>query len=109
MLLLHIHICRYKPRYLVDIDRYIQTFKTTQDNVNSYDLLKQLSELTRIKDIDKLDNFADIILDNIRQNARIDLSDGLDKRRIISRIKRFIKITTISSISISIFLFFSLL
>ena len=59
-----------------------QRFKTTQDNVNRYDLLKQLSEITAIKDIDKLDNFADVILDNIKQNARIDLSDGLDKEEL---------------------------
>ena len=59
-----------------------QKFKTTQDNVNRYDLLKQLSEITGIKDIDKLDNFADIILDNIKQNTRIDMSDGLDKEEL---------------------------
>ena len=59
-----------------------QQFKTTQDNLNRYDLLKQLSEITGIKDIDKLDNFADVILDNIKQNARIDLSDGLDKEEL---------------------------
>jgi hypothetical protein len=59
-----------------------QKFKTTQDNVNRYDLLKQLSEITNIKDIDKLDNFADVILDNIKQNARIDLTDGLDKEEL---------------------------
>ncbi|HET7644299.1 MAG TPA: hypothetical protein VFK40_12375 [Nitrososphaeraceae archaeon] len=56
-----------------------QKFKTTQDNVNRYDLLKQLSEITGIKVVDKLDNFANIILDNIIQNTRIDTSDGLDK------------------------------
>ena len=59
-----------------------QKFKTTQDNVNRYDLLKQLSDITGIKDIDKLDNFADVILDNIKQNSRIDLSDGLDKEEL---------------------------
>ena len=60
-----------------------QKFKTTQDNqLNRYDLLKQLSEITGIKDIDILDNFADVILDNIKQNARIDLSDGLDKEEL---------------------------
>ncbi len=59
-----------------------QKFKTTQDNVNRYDLLKQLSEITGIKDIDKLDNFADVILDSLKQNARIDLSDGLDKEEL---------------------------
>jgi hypothetical protein len=50
-------------------------------------LLKQLSEITGIKDIDKLDNFAGIILDNIRQNTRIDLSDGLDKEVLFQGLK----------------------
>jgi hypothetical protein len=69
-------------------DNEKQKFKTTQDNnVNRYDLLKQLSEITGIKDIDKLDNFADIILDNIKQNARIDLSDGLDKEELFQGLK----------------------
>jgi hypothetical protein len=63
-------------------DNEKQKFKTTQDNVNRYDLLKQLSEITGIKDIDKLDNFADVILDNLKQNSRIDLSDGLDKEEL---------------------------
>lgn len=64
-----------------------QKFKTTQDNVNRYDLIKQLSEITGIKDIDKLDNFADIILDSIKQNTRIDLSDGLDKEELLQGLK----------------------
>ena len=69
-------------------DNEKQKFKTTQDNqLNRYDLLKQLSEITGIKDIDKLDNFADIILDNIKQNARIDLSDGLDKEELFQGLK----------------------
>ena len=46
-------------------------------------MLKQLSEITSIKDIDKLDNFADVILDNIKQNTRIDMSDGLDKEELL--------------------------
>ncbi len=64
-----------------------QQFKTTQDNLNRYDLLKQLSEITGIKDIDKLDNFADVILDNIKQNTRIDMSDGLDKEELLQGLK----------------------
>ena len=68
-------------------DNEKQKFKTTQDNVNRYDLIKQLSEITGIKDIDKLDNFADVILDNIKQNARIDLSDGLDKEELFQGLK----------------------
>ena len=75
-------------------DNEKQKFKTTQDNVNRYDLLKQLSEITGIKDIDKLDNFADVILDNIKQNARIDLSDGLDKEELFQGLTDLIKTTT---------------
>jgi hypothetical protein len=37
--------------------------------------------------INKIDNFADIILDNIRQNTRIDLSDGLDKEELFQGLK----------------------
>ena len=68
-------------------DNEKQKFKTTQENINRYDLLKQLSEITGIKDIDKLDNFADVILDSIRQNTRIDLSDGLDKEELFQGLK----------------------
>ncbi len=64
-----------------------QNFTTKQDNVNRYDLIKQLSEITGIKDIDKLDNFADTILDSISQNTRIDLSDGLDKEELLQGLK----------------------
>ena len=64
-----------------------QKFKTTQDNVNRYDLLKQLSDITGIKDIDKLDNFADVILDNLKQNTRIDTSDGLDKEELLQGLR----------------------
>jgi hypothetical protein len=69
-------------------DNEKQNFKTTQDNnLNRYDLLKQLSEVTGIKDIDKLDNFADVILDSIKQNTRIDTSDGLDKEELLQGLK----------------------
>ena len=64
-----------------------QKFKTTQDNVNRYDLLKQLSEITGIKDIDKLDSFADVILDSLKQNTRIDMSDGIDKEELLQGLK----------------------
>lgn len=68
-----------------------QKFTTTQTNLNRYDLIKQLSESTGIKDIDKLDNLADAILDNIKKNARIDTSDGIDKQELIEAIKDFSK------------------
>jgi hypothetical protein len=48
-----------------------------------------LSESTGIKDIDKLDNLADAILDNIKKNARIDTSDGIDKQELIEAMKDF--------------------
>jgi hypothetical protein len=64
-----------------------QKFKTTQQNVNRYDLIKRLSEITGIKDIDKLDNFADVILDSIKKNTRIDLSDGLDEGELLEGLK----------------------
>ena len=77
------------PKYVTDQfdDNDKQQFKTTQDNLNRYDLLKQLSEITGIKDIDKLDNFAVVILDNIKQNTRIDMSDGLDKEELLQGLK----------------------
>jgi hypothetical protein len=69
-----------------------QKFTTTaQTNLNRYDLIKQLSESTGIKDIDKLDNLADAILDNIKKNARIDTSDGIDKQELIEAMKDFFK------------------
>jgi len=64
-----------------------QKFITTQENVNRYDLIKKLSEITGIKDIDKLDNFADVVLDSIKQNTRIDLSDGLDEGELLQGLK----------------------
>jgi hypothetical protein len=50
-----------------------------------------LSESTGIKDIDKLDNLAHAILDNIKKNARIDTSDGIDKQELIEAMKDFCK------------------
>lgn len=50
-----------------------------------------MSESTGIKDIDKLDNLADAILDNIKKNARIDTSDGIDKQELIEAMKDFSK------------------
>ena len=48
-----------------------QKLTTTQVNLNRYDLLKKLSEITKIKDIDKLDDFADSVLDSIIVNQSI--------------------------------------
>jgi hypothetical protein len=61
-------------------DKDKQEIKTQQiNNINRYDLLKQLSRATGIKDIDKLDDFADSVLDSIKKNAKINISDGLDE------------------------------
>jgi ABC-type transport system substrate-binding protein len=69
-----------------------QKFTTTaQANLYRYDLIKQLSESTGIKDIDKLDNLADAILDSIKKNAKIDTSDGIDKQELIEAMKDFSK------------------
>jgi hypothetical protein len=68
-----------------EIDK--QKLTTTQVNVNRYDLLKRLSAATGIKDIDKLDNFADTVLDNIKKNTKIDVSDGLDKEELFEALK----------------------
>lgn len=57
-----------------------QKFSTQQQqNLNRYDVLKQLSGITGIKDIDKLDEFTDTLLDTIKKNTNINVSDGLDK------------------------------
>jgi hypothetical protein len=69
-----------------------QKFTTTaQTNLNRYDLIIQLSESTGIKDIDKLDNLADAIFDNIKKNSRIDTTDGIDKQELIEAMKDFSK------------------
>jgi len=68
-----------------------QKFTTTQTNLNRYDFIKQLSESTGIKDIDKLDNLADAILDSIKKNAKIDTSDGIDKQELAEAMKDFSK------------------
>ena len=46
-----------------------QDFTTKEININRYDLLIRLSGVTGIKDIDKLDNFADSVLDSIKKNS----------------------------------------
>ena len=57
-------------------------FTTTQENIDRYDILIKLSEITNIKDIDKLDNLTDIILDNIKNNTEINTADGIDKQEL---------------------------
>jgi hypothetical protein len=49
--------------------------------------VKTIVRNNRYKDIDKLDNFADVILDNMKQNAKIYLSDGLDKEELFQGLK----------------------
>ena len=50
-------------------------------------MLKQLSGVTGIKDIDKLDEVADAVLDSIKKNANINVSDGLDKEELFQAMK----------------------
>lgn len=64
-----------------------QKLASTQVDVNRYDLLKQLSGVTGIKDIDKLDEFADAVLDSIKKNDNINVSDGLDKEELFQAMK----------------------
>ena len=64
-----------------------QRLTTTQENLNRYDLLKKLSEITKIKDIDKLDDFADSVLDSIKKNAKINTSDGLSEEELFQALK----------------------
>jgi hypothetical protein len=65
-----------------------QKFTTKQvGNINRYDLLKKLSGVTGIKDIDKLDDFADSVVDSIKKNTTINASDGLSEEELFSAIK----------------------
>ena len=67
-----------------------QKFTTQQQqNINRYDVIKQLSQITGIKDIDKLDNFTDALLDSIKKNTNINLSDGLDKNELFQALDDF--------------------
>lgn len=77
------------PKQLVDQfnDEDKKNFVTTQVDLNRYDLIKQLSEITNIKDIDKLDKLTDAVLDDIKQNTQINISDGLDKEELLTALK----------------------
>jgi hypothetical protein len=68
-------------------DNQRSAFTTTQQNFNRYDLLKKLSEITNIKDIDKLDDFADQVLDAVKQNTNINLADGLDENELFEALR----------------------
>jgi len=59
-----------------------QKFRSGQENLDRYDVLKELSRITGIKDIDKLDDFTDNVLETIKKNTNINLSDGLDKEEL---------------------------
>lgn len=61
-------------------------FTAGQANLNRYDLLKQLSGITGIKDIDKLDDFTDALLDNIKKNTNVNASDGLSKEELFQAV-----------------------
>ena len=67
-----------------------QNFTTQQQqNINRYDLVKELSQITGIKDMDKLDNFTDALLDSIKKNTNINLSDGLSKEELFQALDDF--------------------
>lgn len=69
-----------------DDDKQNFTTKET-NNITRYDLLIQLSGVTGIKDIDKLDDFADSVLDSIKKNSRINVSDGLSEEELFQAMK----------------------
>lgn len=64
-----------------------QQLTTTQTKIEHSDLIRKLSEITNIKEIDKLDSLADMVLDNIKQNSKIDASDGIDKEELFTAMK----------------------
>ena len=55
---------------------------TLLENLNRYDVLKQLSGVTGIKDIDKLDALTDNLLESIEKNTNVNVSDGLNKEEL---------------------------
>lgn len=57
-------------------------FTSNQENLDRYDIVKKLSEVTGIKDIDKLDQLTNLVLDNIKQNTQINTADGIDKEEL---------------------------
>ena len=59
-----------------------QKFSSGQENLNRYDVLKQLSGVTGIKDIDKLDALTDNLLESIEKNTNVNVSDGLNKEEL---------------------------
>jgi hypothetical protein len=58
-------------------------------NLNRYDVMKQLSGTTGIKDIDKLDDLTDNLLESIKKNTNINASDGLDKDELFQALNDF--------------------
>ena len=59
-----------------------QKFSSGQENLNRYDVLKQLSGVTGIKDIDKLDALTDNLLESIEKNTNVNVSYGLNKEEL---------------------------
>jgi hypothetical protein len=58
-------------------------------NLTRYDILKELSRTTGIKDIDKLDDLSDNLLENIKKNTNINASDALDKQELFQALNDF--------------------
>jgi len=64
-------------------DQDKEKFSTTQQpGLNRYDVVKELSQITGIKDMDKLDELTDALLDTIKKNTNINISDGLSKEEL---------------------------
>ena len=59
-----------------------QKFTGGPENLNRYDVLKQLSGITGIKDIDKLDALSDNIIESIEKNTNVNVKDGLSKEEL---------------------------
>lgn len=73
-------------------DQDKQKFTTQQQSgLNRYDVVKELSQITGIKDIDKLDQFTDSLLDTIKKNTNINVSDGLDKEELFQALNELTK------------------
>jgi hypothetical protein len=51
--------------------------------------LKELSRTTGIKDIDKLDDLSDNLLESIEKNTKINVSDGLSKEELFQALNEF--------------------
>ena len=68
-------------------DNQRRAFTTTQEEITRDDLLRKLSQVTGIKDIDKLAELADQALDALRQNANTNGKTDDDREELFAAIK----------------------